>query len=366
MRKISHDDLKNIVKQVYRSNRSMFLWGPTGIGKSQSLMAGAADIAEEQDMEFTTDRDAVDKFRFLDIRLSQMEPADVRGIPDISGERTVWKIPDWYPKEGKGILFFDELNLAAPSIQSAAYQIILDRLLDKYPLPEGWVCVAAGNRIEDRANVYEMSAPLRNRFLHYELATPHPERWIDWAVDNNIDARIVSFIKSKPNLLNTSEQNLDKKSFATPRSWEMLSDVIQYLDVDDFNDEEDYYHMLQCHSSAAVGTAPAADFLIFLRYMQDLDIDDILRDPKAHDLEDMRSDKLYALASAVYMRYEPKKDFVRKFIGVCNEIPQEFGVLMIRMVGSDKKNAYALLNYGKERQLQTFMDRYGKLFSGGI
>ena len=368
MRKITHEMLqKHVAPQVFDSGRSLFLWGGTGIGKSQGMMSFSKDRAEQKGLEFTTERGnySEDTFGYLDVRLSQFAPEDIKGIPDISGNRTVWKIPDWYPETGHGLLFFDEMNLATPVIQAAAYQIILDRMLDKFPLPDGWACFAAGNRIEDRANVYEMAAPLRNRFIHYELTSPHPEAWIDWALAKGIDTRIISFIKTKPNFLNISEQSKDQQAFATPRSWEMLSDVLAHVPASDKLGEELYYNIIQAHGTGCVSSAVAADFVMFLKFIQDLPVDDILNDPASYDLEDMRSDKLYALSSALYTRFKPTEHHAKKFINVCRYVPQEYGVLMVRMVAKERKNRHALMKAAMDVSSQDFMERYAKLFGGG-
>jgi len=55
----------------------VMLWGPPGIGKSQMV----AQVAVEQNVDV------------IDIRLSQMEPSDLRGIPFRIEDRVEWAIP---------------------------------------------------------------------------------------------------------------------------------------------------------------------------------------------------------------------------------------------------------------------------------
>jgi disulfide oxidoreductase YuzD len=109
------------------------------------------------------------------------------------------------------------LNLAVPTVQATAYQLILNRCIGDYHLPDGWIVISAGNRLEDRANVFETPAPLNNRFLHIELATPDVDEWIDWSVANNIDTRISTFLKFKPSLLYKFDKTTKDKAFPTPR-----------------------------------------------------------------------------------------------------------------------------------------------------
>jgi MoxR-like ATPase len=147
------------------------LWGPPGVGKSQIV----AKIAQQHGVDL------------VDIRLSQMEPTDLRGIPFRSGNKVEWSIPAMLPHDqhSSGILFLDEITSAPPAVSAAAYQLILDRRLGEYKMPEGWVIFAAGNRQGDRGVTYAMPAPLANRFTHYEVEV-HLDDWVHWAHSEDI------------------------------------------------------------------------------------------------------------------------------------------------------------------------------------
>ena len=137
----------------------VMLWGPPGVGKSQIVaQIGARHSAP-----------------VIDIRLSQMEPSDLRGIPFRSDQQVEWAIPAILPNRErhgpKGILFLDEITSAPPSVSAAAYQLILDRKLGEYEVPAGWAIFAAGNRQGDRGVTYTMPAPLANRLSHFEVET---------------------------------------------------------------------------------------------------------------------------------------------------------------------------------------------------
>ena len=113
----------------------------------------------------------------IDLRLGQMEPTDIRGIPFYNKDigKMDWAPPVELPDEEMSkdypivVLFLDELNSAAPSVQSAAYQLILNRRIGKYRLPDNVVMVAAGNRESDKGVTYRMPTPLANRFIHQEM-----------------------------------------------------------------------------------------------------------------------------------------------------------------------------------------------------
>ena len=128
-KQVNHNRLEKIIKIAYKTKTPLFIWGATGIGKSQTIRRVAENLAKELGLEFSDNEIEDGKFGFVDVRISQFEPSDLRGLPDIQGEKTKWKPPSWLPRnpKGKGIIFFDELNLAPPSIQASAYQLILDR-----------------------------------------------------------------------------------------------------------------------------------------------------------------------------------------------------------------------------------------------
>ena len=145
---------------------STMIWGPPGIGKSSIV----AQTAEHHGLAF------------VDVRLSQLAPTDLRGLPVAEHGVSRWYPPEFLPRDGAGILFLDELNLAPPAMQGMAQQLILDRRVGSYVVPEGWFIWAAGNRKEDRAAVFDMPAPLANRFLHLEVE-PDFESFKAYALD---------------------------------------------------------------------------------------------------------------------------------------------------------------------------------------
>jgi len=185
----------------------VMLWGAPGVGKSRLVqeVARAAGVP------------------LVDLRLAQMEPTDLRGIPFRDGAHVVWSIPAMLPDASRhgerGILFLDEISSAPPTVTAAAYQLILDRRLGEYRVPEGWAIFAAGNRHGDRGVTYQMPAPLANRFTHYELE-PHLDDWIAWANRERIDARLIAFLRFRPDLLFDFDPAHHRAAFPSPRSWE--------------------------------------------------------------------------------------------------------------------------------------------------
>ncbi|MEI6124984.1 MAG: MoxR family ATPase [Pseudomonadota bacterium] len=139
--------------QLAPSIPATMLWGPPGVGKSSSTKQACEELGG----------------KFIDSRLSQRDPVDLRGVPEIVDGKTVFRLPEELPREGHGIILFDELSSCDPSLLVAAYELILDRRLGDYRVPPGFYIVAAGNRQEDRSVSRQMPAALANRFMHLEI-----------------------------------------------------------------------------------------------------------------------------------------------------------------------------------------------------
>jgi hypothetical protein len=198
---------REFIAAVAGTHTPVMLWGPPGVGKSQIV----AQIAARHDAPL------------IDLRLAQMEPTDLRGIPFREGRHVVWSVPAALPDAerhgARGILFLDEITSAVPTVTAAAYQLILDRRLGEYCVPEGWAIFAAGNRQGDRGVTYQMPAPLANRFAHYEIE-PDLEDWVAWAHAHGVDERLIAFLRFRPDLLFQFDPARYAAAFASPRTWE--------------------------------------------------------------------------------------------------------------------------------------------------
>ena len=214
---------KSLLK-AFAHKRPLFLWGPPGIGKSELVAEITQDLSGHM----------------IDLRLGQMEPTDIRGIPFYNKDvgKMDWAPPIDLPDEELAsqypvvVLFLDELNSAAPSVQSAAYQLILNRRIGKYKLPDNVVMVAAGNRESDKGVTYRMPTPLANRFIHQEMRVDFPS-WNEWAVKNRIHKDVVGYISFAKQDLYDFDAKSASRAFATPRSWSFVSELLQGDDGDD-------------------------------------------------------------------------------------------------------------------------------------
>ncbi|HUY79852.1 MAG TPA: MoxR family ATPase [Ktedonobacterales bacterium] len=222
---------------------SVMIWGPPGVGKSSVV----AQTAARHDLAC------------IDLRLSQLAPTDLRGLPVAADGVSRWYPPEFLPREGSGVLFLDEINLAPPAMQGMAQQLILDRRVGSYCVPDKWFIWAAGNRKEDRAAVFDMPAPLANRFAHLTVE-PDFESFKSYALAASAHEQMLAFLSFRPELLHKLDPQ--QPAWPSPRSWMMASAL----------------HAIGLDVAPAVGVATAAEFAAFLKFYQKLpDIDRILQ-----------------------------------------------------------------------------------------
>ena len=212
------------IKKCFSKKRPIFLWGPPGIGKSEVVASITEDLGG----------------LMIDLRLGQMDPTDIRGIPFYNKElgKMDWAPPIDLPDEETAskypvvVLFLDEMNASAPAVQSAAYQLILNRRIGKYRLPDNVVMVAAGNRESDKGVTFRMPTPLANRFVHIEMK-PDFVVWQEWAVKNQIHKDVVGYLSFAKQDLYDFDAKSSSRAFATPRSWSFVSELLEDEDMDD-------------------------------------------------------------------------------------------------------------------------------------
>jgi len=265
---------------VHGQHTPVMLWGPPGVGKSQMV----AQVAARHGMPV------------IDIRLSQMEPSDLRGIPFRVDGQVEWAVPSMLPDArrhgSQGILFLDEITSVPPSVSAAAYQLILDRRLGAYAVPDGWAIFAAGNRQGDRGVTYTMPSPLANRFSHFEVDV-NLDDWVAWAYAHDIDERLIAFLRFRPELLFEFDPAHNPVAFPSPRSWEFAHRALHKFG--------DVQALLTGSLQACVGPAAGIELSAFVENLDKLpDIDAIVRGekvgvPKETDLQ-------YAVAAALVGR----------------------------------------------------------------
>ena len=257
-RTITLKEARSRVLHAFKVKRPIFVWGPPGVGKSE-LFAGIAKSG------------ALGNTKLIDIRAALMDPTDVRGFPapDLANNRMIWLPPVDFPTEAEAaeydtvIILFDELNSAMQSVQSALYQLILNRRIGQYVLPDNVVLVAAGNRESDKGVTYRMPTPLANRFVHLEV-TADFDSWLQWAVtpENAIHQDVVGYLSFAKADLFDFDPRSSGRSFATPRAWTFVS---QFCDLDNVTDAE-----LMDLVAGTVGEGVAIKFMTHRKFAKDL------------------------------------------------------------------------------------------------
>ncbi|MBQ8075426.1 MAG: ATP-binding protein [Oscillospiraceae bacterium] len=200
---------------------SIMLWGPPGVGKSQGVRQIAAEIQQR-----TGKRVVV-----TDVRLLLFNPVDLRGIPTANAEKTlaVWLRPKIFDMDADesviNILFLDEITAAPQSVQAAAYQITLDRTVGEHKLPDNCIIIAAGNRVTDRSVAFNMPKALANRLCHIEIKGDAGS-WHEWALQANVHPFVMGYLDYISSTLTLFDPVEDNLAFPTPRSWEMVSNIL--------------------------------------------------------------------------------------------------------------------------------------------
>lgn len=249
MQVISIPDFKDMITHVgVRQREPIMAWGKPGVGKSEAVKQAAQDHGAG----------------LVDIRLSQYDSVDLRGIPVPTNGMTVWNAPITIPFKGNRdfvedanpiFLFLDEINSAAPSVAAVAYQLINDRSVGEHKLMDNVVVIAAGNREQDRGVTNRMPTPLANRFTHVEIDVD-VDAWCYWAQGAGLAPEGVAFMQFRKPLLSTFDPGKPDKAFATPRSWKKALNYYADTKMPD--------HIKQAAMAGAIGEGPAAEFWGFV------------------------------------------------------------------------------------------------------
>jgi hypothetical protein len=292
-RTVTSVQARKAITKCFNVKRPIFLWGPPGIGKSDVVAEIARDMGA----------------LLIDLRLGQMDPTDIRGIPFYNKElgKMDWAPPIDLPDEETAsqypyvVLFMDEMNSAPPAVQSAAYQLVLNRRVGKYRLPGNVVMVAAGNRESDKGVTYRMPTPLSNRFVHSEMKVDFPS-WQEWAIKNQIHKDVVGFLTFAKQDLYDFDAKSSSRAFATPRSWTFVSELLADEDLDVATTTD--------LIAGTVGEGLAVKFMAHRKISGKLPRPEDILSGKATELETKEVSAMYSLV--ISLCYELKGALERK------------------------------------------------------
>jgi len=343
---------RKAILKAFNANRPVFLWGPPGIGKSEVV----AEVADELGG------------LVIDLRMAQMEPTDIRGIPFFNKEinKMDWAPPVDLPDEELAsqypivVLFLDEMNSAPPAVQASGYQLILNRRVGKYKLPDNVRIVAAGNRDSDKGVTYRMPMPLANRFVHIEMR-PDFASWQNWAVNKGIHKDVVGYLSFAKQDIYDFDSKSSSRAFATPRSWVFVSDLIKDEDVD----SDTLFNLV----AGAVGEGLAVKFMAHRKVAGRMPEPSDILSGKVKDLQVKEVSAMYSLT--ISMCYELKdaldnkrvdnKEFHKMADNFFNYIMANFETELVVMGAKIALKTYKLpIEPSQLKNFDEFHKKYGK------
>jgi len=357
-RTVKISEANELLTLAFNKKRPAFLWGPPGIGKSELVQS-------------IGDSGVLGKTKVIDMRLALFEPTDLRGypVPNLDTGVMQWLPPADLPNEEMAkeydtiIVFLDEMNSAAPSVQAAGYQLILNRRIGQYELPDNVVMIAAGNRETDKGVTYRMPKPLENRFVHFELRVDFDD-WLSWAVDHKINPDIVGYLTFAKNDLYNFDPRSSSRGFATPRSWTFVSEMLEGINIS---------NSLQTDLVAGcVGEGTAIKFMAHRKIAGDLPIPEDVLDGKVTEMKSDEISAKYALATSLCYELKDRSiagekagnldNFHKSFSNFIGFMMDNFETEMVIMASRIAMQNYKLVpKQDKIARFKEYFERYGRL-----
>ena len=305
---LSTKDIPEAVVDVLYAGKVPFIKGSPGIGKSDIIRQVAENL----------------NLKVIDFRLSQADPTDLQGFPGVENKRSTFYPSEVFPIEGDEVpngyngwlLFLDEMNSAPLSVQAAAYKLCLDKQVGSHNLHKNVAIVGAGNLSTDKAITQRIGTAMQSRLVHFTMAVD-PNAWLKWANANGIDHRITSFIEYRKELLHKFDPSHADDTFACPRTWSFLSDII--------NGKEKLSHINVVTAAGTVGEGCALEFKGFSEIYQSLPkIKDIISKPETVKIPNEPSVH-YALAGLI--SYEVNENNINNLAKFVERLPADFQVV---------------------------------------
>lgn len=288
-------EMRVALSHLTKCLQAAFIWGPPGIGKSQLLKAIAAELG----------------MKFVDIRLSQLDPTDLRGIPypakdEFGNDCMNWSPPSFFNRnhDEATLYLFDEMNTAPQAIQAAAYQFVLDRRLGEFELGPQDAVFAAGNRETDKGATFKMPTPLMNRFVHLEMRVDF-EDWQTWALESMIHKDVVGYLTFAKNELFDFDPTSASRGFCTPRSWEFVARLIN-------NDPNLPEAVMLGMIAGSVGEGTAVKFMEYRKNAAQLPNPSDILAGKIKDLKAKETSVMYALTTGLCYELKLNHEEVQK------------------------------------------------------
>ena len=271
--KVNLKQAKELAVEVLKAGHVPMLVSDLGLGKS-SL---AKQIAEEYNL------------CFIDIRLSQCDPADLNGFPfmDPVTGRAGYKPMDIWPLEGDELpinpktkqpyagwfILLDEINSSPKAVEVASYKILLDRMVGMHKLHKRVWMMGAGNLKTSKAVVNQTGTAQQSRMIWFEIIADL-NCWLEWADHNDIDHRVKAYLQFKPDMLHKFDPNHQDRTFPCPRTWHFQSNVMKQWGEGRIPERK------LPTIGGTIGAGPAREFFSHCAIYEDIPtLDQILQDP---------------------------------------------------------------------------------------
>lgn len=254
--------------------------GDSGIGKSKTQQTWAKMQG--------------DKYQFIDVRLAYMEGPDLVGLPNVvevtmngkTFKSTVYALPEFLPKDGEGLIVFEEPNRAHESTMNAIMQVFTDRKIGQYSLPEGIILSLAINP-EGHYNVNSLDPALKNRVAMFDVKYDHFS-FVKYMQENNFHPLLIGYIADSGlwSYVPVDEIKEDG-TYISSRTIEHVNTVLNTVD----QSSPVFYELI----AGLFGTHHASSFIKFINEQKPVMWEDIKRNKKkAIDaLEKLRDRKDY-------------------------------------------------------------------------
>lgn len=300
---------------------------------------------------------------YVYVRLLLFNPIDLRGIPTANAEKTlaIWLKPKIFQMDERedvvNILFLDEISAAPQSVQAAVYQITLDRVVGEHKLPENCIVIAAGNRMTDKSVTFKMPKALANRLLHIQVEGNFNE-WKKWAISSGINEKVLGFLSFRQSYLMGFDSSSDDLAFATPRSWEMVSNLLNHVS----DNIEEMYSLI----SGLVGIGVAIEFRTWARVYKQLPNMESIFEGAMPNLP-TNTDTMYALIASMTAYAREHKDEMARItnsIRYAERMPPDFSTVLMK--------DYMYLEKGYKEKLMNIPEFYkwlqskGRLLNGSV
>lgn len=285
------------------------------------------------------------------------DPTDAKGLPwVVNGAATFLPFGELHRAINatqKTVWFLDDLGQATPAVQASFMQLLLARRVNGHAISDHVTFVAATNRRIDRAGVSGILEPVKSRFVSIVELAPDVDSWCAWALDHDVPAELLAFIRFKPDLLCAFTASNDLTNSPVPRTWAHAAKILKMQ----------LPSAIQHKALAgAIGDGAATELLAFLRlYAQLPSIDQILLTPTTAPIPTSPA-SLYAVASALAYRANKNNfDRIAQYATRLMDGHGEFAALCIRdcvrrQPDVTQTTAYVRLAVGD----------FGQLISGGI